>query len=208
MYNKSLGFAIPLTFAYATYRIVSLNQQYPLSPSAKYNQAPSVIPTLTPKHDQADYIYARIPLSRPIPQPLETFTRAFYSTWTLRLEAWITGVTGIAPTHLDRNGQSFCNGLFPIHERFNETIIVRWATPRSVLDFLRRIGRPTVGGGVQELSAVVTENGKQLEIGYACAQWMDGPEENRLGDLGMALHRFYMRFLLDSAKKRLQRELR
>lgn len=203
MARRAVFVAIPITLAYVLHRIHNLNQQFPLLPHSDYHQTPSTLPTLPHDHDQGDYIYARVPLRRPIGSPLDTFIDAFYSTWTLRLESLLTRFAHIAPTHLNTTAQAFCNGLFPVYKRYDDSIIVQWATPPSIINPCRRLDKPTVGGGTQELSAVIVNGGTELEISYACAQWMDGPRGNKLGEVQMALHRFYMRFLLDSARKRL-----
>ena len=73
-------------------------------------------------------------------------------------------------------------------------------------------------GGVQELAAVIKEQpGDQaaekkqvMEISYACAQYGFGDGSNPLGVLdrvGMAFHKMYMRFLVDQAKRKLEKEI-
>lgn len=209
MAKKVAIFTFPLIIAYTTYTVIDLNQRYPLREPAKYHQTSRVLPTLPHPHGDVDYMYTRIPVSQPVDRPLDTFLAAFYATWTLRTEAMISRIFDIAPSHLHSRGPAYCNGLFPVLDRYPDSIIVQWETPKGVSKLFKDRGKTVLGGGVQELSAVMVESDDkrwEMEIGYACAQWMDGPES--LGKAPMALHRFYMRFLLDSARRRLERELR
>jgi hypothetical protein len=195
---------LPTAIAYAVYGIHTLNQQYPLAPPSQAQRLPAVLPAQPRKYgDEVDYIYARIPIGREVDDPLKTYLAAFYSTWTLRVEGLLARLTGCAPD-IPSDGPPFVNGLFPVHSYSTSSVIVEWRTPEAVLGSFRKRGSTVIGGGLQELSAVVRE--KEMEIGFACAQWVEG--EGHIGSTQMALHRFYMRFLLESARRRLERQLR
>lgn len=197
-----LTVAIPVTAAsYVVYRVNALNTAYPLLPGRPYHQMPSILASLPYPHDEPDYMYTRVPSST----TLDSFTKAFYATWTLRVEALLARLTGYAsiPSH----SETYLNGLFPIIHRTPSSTVMAWRMPGPVLAFFKALNTPMVAGGTQELTAVPVDG--QVEIGYACAQNYGRADEYLgLGLVGLELHRFYMRFLLDAAKRRLERQAR
>ena len=202
MARRAALIILPTALAYAAYRINELNTRYPLSTARDYNRLSSFIPSEEHEYGDVDYMFTKIPTRQVIQHPLDTYLSAFYSAWTLKIEGLMTRLTGCAPS-IPSEGLAFVSGLFPVRSRTTDSIILEWAVPQRILGHFRKRKSVVLGGGLQELSAV--QQGNELEIGYACAQWKEGDRE--LSKVQLELHRFYMRYLLDATRNRLEKEL-
>ncbi|WVQ84508.1 hypothetical protein IAT38_006662 [Cryptococcus sp. DSM 104549] len=158
-----------------------------------------------------DRIVARVP-----PTTLPAYTSAFYKAWTLRLEGLAAQLAGYpAPS------DSFLNGLFVVRRRTAQEVEVEWRMPRPISRLFDTLGVGMVQGGSQILSVEDKDGG--TEIQYTCEEylgvrpdrWEDveyrrasgiGMNGKPLGAFGVQLHRLYMRFLIEQAKKRLTEE--
>ena len=89
---------------------------------------------------------------------------------------------------------SFANGLFPIHRYFNPaSVVYQWQFSQHF-------------GGAQEVAAVPSDDGCHVEISYVSSFY--GPEDPDIFlRLGTAFHRLYMQFLIDAAKRRMEKLL-
>jgi hypothetical protein len=207
MSRKLAYIAVPLAIAYGAYRVHDLNTRYPLVGPPSYAKLGGLHPSLKPHHSAPVYIttHAHLPIGLSNNR-LDAFLAAFYSTWTLRIEGLLARLTGYSSLpEAEHTGITFCNGLFPVTHKDDTSVVVAWRMPSGVLRACEAIGLAMVGGGVQELSAFKVD-GETTELSYGCAEYMgEGAEDKELGYFGTALHQFYMRFLLDSARRRLDR---
>jgi hypothetical protein len=190
--------------AYEGYR---LSKEYPwragLTPGAQ-----GAIPLGTSEGGHITAVVAHPPLSART-APLDTFISAFYSTWTLRIEGWVAkkgGFKSTPPPHVPITGDEFANGLFRGVFRAHPdpssagssagTLMVAWNAPGA------KEGAPSPGG-IQVFTAHVGDEG-ELEISFGGAEWEPpyGPKLD--GKVGTLLHHFYSRYLLDSARHKLE----
>ncbi|WOO79109.1 uncharacterized protein LOC62_02G002645 [Vanrija pseudolonga] len=217
--------------AYLTYESRRLARLYPVQGAKSYHSTDAVLAAtdlperIRRKFDPAlnHYVYATIPLppaaKRIAANPLDSFVRAFYETWTLRVEAWAVsksayyldhvaklrktaperldavsafGNSEVGP-HADSHPAAIAAGLFPVLQR----------APSTVVYFLIPPLRPqqAIDGGSQELAAVPV--GNSLELSYGCAVAKD--PEAPFARLAYEGHLFYMRFLIDRGARRLER---
>ena len=207
MSRKLALLAVPLAVAYGAYRVHDISTRYPIVGPPSYAKLADLQASLKPIHNAPVYITTRIPTPAGLSEdPLDAFLAAFYSTWTIRIEGLLARLTGYSslPTEA-HTGLVFCNDLFAATHKDDQSVVVAWRMPSGILRAHRAIGMAMVGGGVQEISAVKVDD-HTLELSYGCAEFLD---ENGVGremsETGTALHQFYMRFLLDSARRRLER---
>ncbi|ODN93437.1 hypothetical protein L198_05302 [Cryptococcus wingfieldii CBS 7118] len=157
-------------------------------------------------------------VARVQPTTLPEYTSAFYKTWTLRLEGLGARLAGY-PVPPD----SFADGIFVVQRRTAQAVEVEWEIPKPVLSVSEALGVGMVQGGSQTL-CVQDEDGES-EIRYTCEEYL-GPRPDCWGDVeyrrtsgigmegkppgafGIHLHRFYVRFLFEQARKRLVGEKR
>lgn len=153
--------------------------------------------------------------------PLDLLLQYFWSTWTLKLESLLVNLflgPSIPPVLLgpdvpaqvasdiaaggapDRETVAFAPPIFPIWAYYPDSVVFQWRFNPDM-------------GGVQELAAVVkddtvSEGGQVMEISYACAQYgiSDGTG-GALDRVAVGFHRMYMRFLIDQAKRKLERHM-
>ncbi|WOO79110.1 uncharacterized protein LOC62_02G002646 [Vanrija pseudolonga] len=213
--------------AYIAYEARRLAHLYPIQGPRPYHSTPAVLgrtklpPTLEGNIDPHinDYVYATIPLPPAAgtiaANATDAWVRAFYQTWTLRLEAVVGGRSDFIKTHcaelrqtsperldatsafgegravVDRPAPpAIAAGLFPVLERA-PNLVVYFRIPSG--GFLL--------GGTQELAAVPVDGG--LELSYGCTI---APNPHRaMPGWVYAGHLFYMRFLVDRGARRLER---
>lgn len=189
---------------YAAWRIVQLNRKYPIEPLPADSELSRLISADNLRFEEPDLISARVRLRSS--SPLESYLSVFWSTWTLQVEGFLAKQSGYQSS-LDSRHEVFGHGIFPVVSRSPTSLVVRWQMPGSAVALFRSAGVTMIAGGLQELSVQDMGDGL-VNLSYACAQHHGrGKEElggERLGGLGLALHRFYMRFLLDSAVRKLE----
>lgn len=208
--SKAIVFgAVPVAVsAYVAWGVADLSKKYPIHSLPSNSELHRFLPSLEFAHDEPDYISARVARHPSSLSSIERLCASFWSTWTLKLEGYAARVTGYQSIDDHQSGDSYAYGIFPVQRRTPTSVIVLWRMPHPVLSLCKSLGVPMVAGGVQEL--LVTElKGDEIEIGYAAAQHLGKSqaheEGKKMGELGLELHRLYMRFLLDSARKRMER---
>lgn len=218
--------------AYITYESRRLARLYPVQSAKPCHSTDAVLATadlperIAGKFDPTlnHYIYATVSLpesaKRVAANPLDAWVRAFYETWTLKVEAWAVSKSPYYTSHVDElrekapqrldaasafgqggvhvhpdsHPRAIAAGLFPVLQR----------SPTAVVYFLIPPLRPqqALDGGSQEFAAVPTHSG-QLELSYGCAVAKD--PDAPFARLAYEGHLFYMRFLIDRGARRLER---
>ncbi|KAL1410482.1 hypothetical protein Q8F55_004495 [Vanrija albida] len=219
--------------AYLAYEARRLARLYPVGPAKPYHTTHKVISTVElpariagkfdPKYDH--YVYTTVALpdsaTRVAANPLDAFVRAFYETWTLKVEGYTADVSkpyaeaaaevrlhaperldavsafgdGGVHVHPEAHPKAIAAGLFPIVQR-SPTAVVYFLIPQ-----LRENKLQPIDGGTQELAAVRVPGGLELSYGSTVAKDPKAPMPAWMYEV----HLFYQRYLLDRSARRLQK---
>lgn len=132
--------------------------------------------------------------------PLDTYLSAFYSTWTLRLEGWCArrfGWSPQLPEDVTPTGETFASGVFRGVYRDENQVAVFWRWNQATKDKWSLYG-------VQVLEAQVNDETGEMEIFFGGAE-IQPPPGKSMSPITTAFHYMYCRFLVDRAKKTLEK---
>lgn len=188
--TAALGAAVAA--AYPLYDFVRLQSSYPLRPGPKDAPWPSNV-------GEPNEVSTHVRIPRDV-NAREAFVNAFYDNWTLRLMGDLCRrfhleaepLPGYKPQGTATLPASYGHGMWPVLARTPDSTMVWWQADKP--------GK----GGAQILMAKRLE-GDDVEITFGGAETPDLTVD-AVGRAIERVHFVYMRYLLDRAKKRLEKE--
>lgn len=179
--------------SYPLYDFVRLQTSYPLRQGSADAPWPSIV-------GAPNEVAARVRIPRAV-DAREAFVNAFYQNWTLRLLGDLcrrfhlepAPLPGYTPQGTATLPASYGHGMWPVLARSPDSTMVWWQADKP--------GK----GGAQLLSAKREGDGDMVEIAFGGAETPDLTVD-AVGHAIERVHFVYMRYLIDRARKRLEKE--
>lgn len=192
---------LALGSAYGVYEGVRLHRQYPWR-VMNYDQAlVTSYPTVAMTDAEGVATTIPHPPREAISNPLDTYIAAFYDTWTLRLEGWACRkfhLEAPTPPGVTPTGEDHGSGLYRTFYHSKDELAIFFGSKNK--------GKGSFGG-VQVLTARIDGN-NQLEISFASTLFLPPYGQSlspKFWAMTFKFHQLYTAFLVDSAKRKLER---
>lgn len=181
-----------------------LYKTYPVLPPREYHSTPGIAHAQPPEVGECEVVYARVRPPASLSRPIDAYEKAFFSSWTLQLEGLVFHKLGIItprppsadPIELDkRYAREYLGGFFPVIHRDPHAVLVAFR--------MSPMGDLPPPGGTQLITAVETRDG-DIELSYA--NYGLAPPAPPEPAFIVPFHRWYMRYLIDRTKAKLEKE--
>lgn len=182
-----------------------LSKTYPIRGPKACHCTPGIQHAQPADVGEVEVVYARVQPPQPLARPIDAYEKAFFSNWILQLEGAVFHKLGLLtprPANADAvdttHPTEYLGGFFPVVHRDPHALLVGFRMTSE--------GNKPAPGGTQLITAVEADDGQPGELELSYANYALAPPAPQEPAFIVPFHRWFMRYLIDRAKTRMERE--